>query len=58
MKKQPEENMISPPAEPGKVKKNYINPRIISVEPLEIIASVCSVSPPGKTAGFCGVVSS
>ncbi len=39
-------------------KKRYEPPRILSREPLEAMAAVCTPAPPGKGGGICAFVSS
>jgi hypothetical protein len=42
------------PESEGKVRKPYTPPRIISREPLEAMAAVCTPRPPAKeNAGLC-----
>ncbi len=36
-------------------KKSYEPPRVVSHDPLEVIAALCTPSPPGKGDGTCGV---
>jgi hypothetical protein len=40
------DDKVTPPAPEG--KKPYAAPRILSREPLEAVAAVCSPSPPAK----------
>ncbi len=39
-------------------KKRYEPPRILSREPLEAMAAVCTPEPPGKGGGICTFIAS
>ena len=39
-------------------KKPYEPPRILTREPLEAMAAVCTPTPPGKGGGICSFVAS